>query len=165
MRARVEGARELKERVGAAGYRAPSLCRTRALLRELARLYDYDASIPTSGGPFPVPNNGCASARPFRVEGIWEMPLSLPRDGSLRFLGHTPEEIAALWIDCAEKIARSGGVVVLLAHCEARFSGGPEMRAAYARFLEHVAGSGRFRFARAREVVAEAVAGAGAAPA
>ena len=155
-RARVEGARELKDRYGCTGYRAPSLCRTRPLLRDLATLYEYDASIPTSGGLFPVPNNGCASARPFRVEGIWELPLSLPRDGSLRFFGHSPEEIGALWIECAEAVARSGGVVVLLAHCEERFSGSEKMRAAYQRFLEHCASSGRFRFATAREVVAQA---------
>ena len=57
------------------------------------------------------------------IEGILELPLSMPRDGSLRFLGYSPDEIAALWIDCADLIARSRGVVVLLTHCERRFSG------------------------------------------
>jgi len=155
-RARVEGALELKARYGCNGYRAPSLCRTRALLSELERHYEYDASIPTSGGPFPVPNNGCASARPFRIGGLWELPLSLPRDGTLRFLGHSPEEIADLWIETAQKVARSGGVAVLLTHCEERFSGGEAMRSAYAKFLERAASSGTFRFATAREVVSEA---------
>jgi peptidoglycan/xylan/chitin deacetylase (PgdA/CDA1 family) len=135
------------------GYRAPSLVRTAPLLRDLAGLYRFDSSIPTSGGPFPTPNNGCASARPFAVEGLCEIPLSLPRDGSLRFLGYRPAEIAALWIDCAERIARSGGVVVLLTHCEARFSGNGPMQAAYRVFLDHVAGSGRFRWAGAAEVL------------
>ena len=68
--------------------------RTRALLRDLSGRYRYDTSIPTSGGLFPVPNNGCASARPFATEGMLELPLSMPRDGSLRFLGYSPGEIA-----------------------------------------------------------------------
>jgi peptidoglycan/xylan/chitin deacetylase (PgdA/CDA1 family) len=145
-RARLDGARAFADRYGAAGYRAPSLLRTRPLLRDLAGRYRYDSSVPTSGGLFPVPNNGCASARPFSLEGALEIPLSLPRDGSLRFLGYAPEDIAQLWIDGAETIARSGGVVVLLTHCERRFSGTAPMLAAYRRFVEHVASHPR-RFA------------------
>jgi peptidoglycan/xylan/chitin deacetylase (PgdA/CDA1 family) len=143
-RRRLDAARPLIERYGPTGYRAPSLLRTPELLHDLARLYAYDSSIPTSGGLFPVPNNGCATARPFRVEGIAEIPLSLPRDGSLRFLGHSPRQIANLWINTADTIARSGGVVVLLTHCERRFSGNAAMRDAYRRFLEHVASAPRF---------------------
>src|SRR5262249_52992836 len=124
---RLDAAKPLAERYGMVGYRAPSLLRTRRLLRDLSTRYRYDSSIPTSGGPFPVPNNGCASARPFSVEGIAEIPLTLPRDGSLRFLGYQPREIADLWIGCAETIARSGGVVALLTHCERRFTGNARM--------------------------------------
>ena len=129
------------------------MLRTPRLLRCKAGLYRYDSSIPTSGGLFPVPNNGCASARPFRVEGIDEIPVSLPRDGSLRFLGYSAEEISRLWIACAESIARSGGVAVLLTHCEERFSGNRAMQDAYTQFLAHVASSGRFIFRTPDEVL------------
>jgi peptidoglycan/xylan/chitin deacetylase (PgdA/CDA1 family) len=155
-RRRLDAALTFAKRHGSVGYRAPSLLRTRGLLRDLAGRYHYDSSIPTSGGLFPVPNNGCATARPFTVEGIRELPLSLPRDGSLRFLGHSPDEIAALWIDCADHIARSGGVVVLLTHCERRFSGDQRMLSAYRRFLEYVGDRpDRFAFRRASDVVDE----------
>ncbi len=151
---RLDAAEPFARRHGAVGYRAPSLLRTRALLRDLAGRYRYDSSIPTSGGLFPVPNNGCASARPFTVEGIRELPLSMPRDGSLRFLGYSPDEIASLWIDSADLIARAGGVVVLLTHCERRFSGDEPMLAAYRRLLEHVAAhKERFVFMRAADAV------------
>jgi peptidoglycan/xylan/chitin deacetylase (PgdA/CDA1 family) len=144
---RLDAARGLAERYGACGYRAPSLLRTRALLRDLGSRYRYDSSIPTAGGPFPTANNGCATARPFLVEGIVELPITLPRDGSLRFLGYRPEEIADTWIACADVVARSRGVVVLLTHCERRFSGHPRMQSAYRRFLETVrARSDRFTF-------------------
>jgi peptidoglycan/xylan/chitin deacetylase (PgdA/CDA1 family) len=146
-RRRLDGAKAFAETYQARGYRAPSLLRTRALVRDLASRYDYDSSVPTSGGLFPVPNNGCASARPFLLEGIVEIPLSMPRDGSLRFLGYSPADIAQLWIDCADTIAREGGIVVLLTHCEKRFSGTPAMLDAYQRFLEHVrVATDRFAF-------------------
>jgi peptidoglycan/xylan/chitin deacetylase (PgdA/CDA1 family) len=153
-RRRLDAARPFAERYGIIGYRAPSLLRTRALLRDLRDRYQYDSSIPTSGGLFPVPNNGCATARPFVVEGIVELPLTLPRDGSLRFLGYSPDEIARVWIECAETVARSGGVVVLLTHCEQRFSGRSGMLGAYRRFLEYLCDRpGRFAFAAPPDVV------------
>ncbi len=153
-RRRLDAARPFAERHAATGYRAPSLLRTRALLKDLAGRYRYDSSIPTSGGLFPVPNNGCASARPFAIEGILELPLSMPRDGSLRFLGYSPDEIAALWIDCADRIQRAEGIVMLLTHCERRFSGNDAMLRAYRRFLDHVrAHPDRFVFERPTDVV------------
>ena len=155
-RRRLDAALPFAKRHAGIGYRAPSLLRTRALLRDLAGRYHYDSSIPTSGGPFPVPNNGCATARPFIVEGIRELPLSMPRDGSLRFLGYSPDDIVKLWIECAEVIASSGGVVVLLTHCERRFSGDAPMFDAYRRFLEYIRGRGdRFTFKRATDVIDE----------
>jgi len=154
-RRRLDAAQPFAKRHGALSYRAPSLLRTRALLRDLAGRYVWDSSIPTSGGLFPVPNNGCASARPFAIGDVLELPLSMPRDGSLRFLGHTPDEIARLWMDCADLIARSRGIVVLLTHCEQRFSGDGPMFDAYRRFLEYVAGQpGRFMFKRVNQITA-----------
>ncbi len=155
-RERLAAAADLIARYDVIGYRAPSLVRTRALLEDLRAHYRYDSSVPTSGGRFPVPNNGCASARPFRIGGLLELPLTLPRDGSLRFLGHGPDAILALWKECADRIRRSRGVVSLLTHCEARFSGNPAMLDAYRRFLEHLAEDDRFRFVTADVLVAGA---------
>jgi peptidoglycan/xylan/chitin deacetylase (PgdA/CDA1 family) len=152
-RSRLERARPLIERYEMIGYRSPSLWRTRALLGDLARYYRYDSSIPTSGGPFPAPNNGCASARPFEVEGIAELPISLPRDGSLRMLGYEPERILTTWQECARRIADSGGVVCLLTHCEDRFSGNARMREIYRRFLDWAGSSGRFIWSTPRAAI------------
>jgi peptidoglycan/xylan/chitin deacetylase (PgdA/CDA1 family) len=153
-RRRLDGARPFADRFHAVGYRSPSLLRTRALLADLAARYLYDSSIPTSGGLFPVPNNGCATARPFALQGITELPLSMPRDGSLRFLGYSAAAIEHLWTECADAIARSGGTVVLLTHCERRFSGNPAMLGAYRRFLEYLAGRPKtFEFVSASALV------------
>jgi hypothetical protein len=149
----LDAGRAFGDRYGATGYRAPSLLRTAALIADLGPRYRYDTSIPTSGGAFPVPNNGCASARPWRIGSLWEIPLTLPRDGSLRFLGYQPQAIGALWRDTAVTIARSGGIVSLLTHCESGFSGNPAMLAAYRGFLEWLAGDSRFEFTRADQLV------------
>lgn len=154
-RLRLAAAADLIERYAITGYRAPSLVRTRPLLDDLSDYYRYDSSIPTSGGRFPVANNGCASARPFMIGNIVELPLTLPRDGSLRFLGHAPCAVLDMWQGCAELIRRSRGVVSLLTHCEARFSGNPAMLDTYRRFLEHLEEDGRFRFTTANALVAE----------
>jgi peptidoglycan/xylan/chitin deacetylase (PgdA/CDA1 family) len=155
---RLDAARLFGGRHGATGYRAPSLLRTRALLRDLAPRFRYDSSIPTAGGLFPTPNNGCASARPFSIETITELPVSLPRDGMLRFLGYAPDDIFRLWTECAELIARAGGVVVLLTHCERRFSGNPPLLGAYRRFLDYInERPERFAFSTPARVLFESV--------
>ena len=145
----------LAERYEGIGYRAPSLVRTRELIEGLKRHYKYDSSIPTSGGPFPVPNNGCATARPWRFGEMWELPLTMPRDGSLRFLGYSPDKILEMWKSSAEYIARSGGIICLLTHCEAGFSGNPPMLASYRAFLEWCAGNSWMRFTRPRDLIDE----------
>lgn len=155
---RLRAGAELARRYEGRGYRAPSLLRTHDLMVGLARHYDYDSSIPTSGGLFPTPNNGCASARPFRLAGLVELPLSMPRDGSLLFLGYGPGEILDLWRTCADQIRQSGGVVVLLTHCEKRFSGRPALLSAYRTFVEELAADRRFCWSTAWEVVQEAQA-------
>ena len=59
-----------------------------------------------------------------------------------------------MWIACSDAIARSGGVVVLLTHCEARFSGNAAMLGVYRRFLQHLAAaSARFAFTSPRDLV------------
>jgi hypothetical protein len=136
-----------------AGYRAPSLVRTKVMIEELASHYRYDSSIPTSGGLFPVPNNGCASARPWRIGTMWELPLSMPRDGSLQFLGYSPARILSTWIRAAQLIASSGGIVCLLTHCERGFSGNPPMLKIYREFIEQIAADNSFEFLRPIDLV------------
>jgi peptidoglycan/xylan/chitin deacetylase (PgdA/CDA1 family) len=152
---RLEDGFRLAERYDGIGYRAPSLVRTRELIDGLKRHYRYDSSIPTSGGPFPVPNNGCASARPWKFGDMWELPLTMPRDGSLRFLGYSPDKILAMWKASAEYIAKSGGIVFLLTHCESGFSGNPAMLAIYRAFLEWCAGNSSMRFCRPKDLIEE----------
>lgn len=153
---RLQAAKSLIDKYKIQGYRAPSLLRTEGLVDRLEPLYSYDSSFPTSGGLFPVPNNGIATARPYKIrDRLWEFPLSMPRDGSLLFLGKSPREILKLWIDCAELISSSGGVVGLLTHCESGFSGQPAMLEVYEEFLSYISGKDNFRFQNYRDLLKE----------
>ncbi len=140
------------ERYRVKGYRAPSLLRTQDLFRCLKQYGLYDATVPTVGGPYSTKPNGCASARPFYQEGLWELPLSLPTDANLIFMGFKPESILRLWIDTTRAIHHSGGTVVLLTHCEGVYSGNPEMLRIYTEFLTFLKSSGLFEIKTAREV-------------
>lgn len=140
------------ERYRVKGYRAPSLLRTQNLFRCLKRYGLYDASVPTVGGQYSLKPNGCASARPFYHQEVWELPLSLPTDASLLFLGFKPDHILRLWIDTTQAIGKSGGTVVLLTHCEAVYSGNPQMLKVYAEFLTFLKSSGLFDVRTAQEV-------------
>jgi hypothetical protein len=84
---------------------------------------------------------------------LTEIPLTLPRDGSLRFLGYGPAEILEIWKTCAQQIAASGGVVSLLTHCENRFSGNDAMLLTYRRFVEYLASDARFVFSTPARVL------------
>jgi peptidoglycan/xylan/chitin deacetylase (PgdA/CDA1 family) len=156
-RRRLSDGRTVLEAYSPSGYRAPSLVRTSGLVEDLADHFLYDSSIPTSGGPFPVFNNGCATARPFRIGRTLEIPITLRRDGSMRFLGYSPVEIGAMWRENAEHIAAARGIVSLLTHCEGRFSGNRPMLDTYRRFLEFLQSSPRFEWSRADHVAAHAV--------
>jgi peptidoglycan/xylan/chitin deacetylase (PgdA/CDA1 family) len=156
-RQRLSDGRAALEAYSPAGYRAPSLVRTAALVNDVADYFRYDSSIPTSGGPFPVFNNGCATARPFKIGRTLEIPITLRRDGSVQFLGYSPDEIGAMWKESAEHLAASRGIVSLLTHCERRFSGNPPMLNAYRRFLEFLRSSPRFEWNTAARVAADAV--------
>ncbi len=155
IRQRIEKMRHLVEKYDIKGYRSPSLLRTRKLLRELSKVFQYDSSISTAGGLFPVPNNGCASARVFECEGIYEVPLSLPSDAKLFLLGYNPHEIINLWITCAERISQSGGIIVLLIHSDKYFFGNRVIFSLYRELLQHFKNDERFIFKTCGELLTE----------
>jgi hypothetical protein len=84
---------------------------------------------------------------------LWEFPRTLPRDGSRRFLGYKPAASGGLWHETAQIVARSGGIISLLTHCEAHFTGNPTMLSVYRDFVEWLASDGRFCFMRPRDLV------------
>jgi hypothetical protein len=156
LKSRIDFGSQLARRLGACGYRAPSLLRSRPMLGELASHYAFDSSIPTSGGPLPTRNSGAATVRPFLIDDLVEIPVTLPRDGSLLFLGSSWQEIAQTWRESARMIREAHGVVVLLIHCEERFSGSAEGRKTVQEFVSWIASSDEFEFTTFDNMVANA---------
>ena len=150
---RLSKIRPLIEKYDIVGYRSPSLLRTNKLLNVLSKFFKYDSSVPTSGWPFPSQDNGCATARIFEFEGIHEIPLSMPRDAGLLFLGYKPNEILDLWIKCAQIISESGGVIVLLTHCDKCYSGNSTMLSVYRELLQYLKSDDRFTFKTCKELL------------
>jgi hypothetical protein len=161
LRSRVAFGVDLASRIGARGYRAPSLLRSRPLLSELAEHYSFDSSIPSSGGPLPTRNSGAATVRPFLMGQLVEVPVTLPRDGSLLFLGTSWPEIAQTWRESARMVREAHGVVVLLIHCEERFSGSAQGRKVVESFVSWLAESDEFEFTTFEHIVREARAWSG----
>ena len=155
IRRRMEEIMPFIERYQVKGYRSPSLLRTENLFKYLKKFFVYDASVPTSGGLFSSKSNGCGTARPFFISNdrIIEIPLSIPSDASLLFLGYTPLQILKLWIELSNIIAKSNGVIVLLTHCEKRYSGNTAMLDVYRQFISFIANSNLFKFQRAYDVI------------
>jgi hypothetical protein len=143
----------LAARLGASGYRAPSLLRSANLLLELEATYSFDSSIPTSGGPLPTPGSGAATVRPFLINSLVEVPVTLPRDGSLIFLGNQWFDIGRIWRESAQIVRGARGVVVLLIHCENRFSGSPQGRQQVESFVSWLAANDDYYFSTFEEVV------------
>jgi peptidoglycan/xylan/chitin deacetylase (PgdA/CDA1 family) len=74
-------------------------------------------------------------------------------DSSVRFLGYKPAHIGRLWRETTETVARSGGIISMLTHCEAHFTGNPPMLSVYRDFVEWLASDTRFCFTRPRDLV------------
>ncbi|MEW5691887.1 MAG: polysaccharide deacetylase family protein [Candidatus Hydrogenedentota bacterium] len=147
IRKRMEEILPFIKRYNIKGYRSPSLLRTENLFRILKEYFIYDSSIPNSGTMLSLQSNGCASARSFIInEGFKEVPITLPSDASLLFLGYSPSEILKMWIELSELISESGGIVVLLTHCEKRYSGNSAMLNIYEKYLTYLKNFEKYRF-------------------
>jgi len=140
------------------GYRSPSLFRTEALYAALPAWFDYDSSVPdterfTSLGTA----NGACTVYPFRRGRLVVLPLTMPQDAWLMFMGLDTTAMLALWRRKLEWIAAVGGLVMVNTHPDPWFSGGDGMAAVYGRLLELLTGDGsRAWHALPRHVAARA---------
>ena len=135
--ARLDGARDRIEGLGARGFRSPSLLRSAALYDVLEDRFEYDSSIPDSG-LLPT-RNGCATVFPFERGRLPILPLTVPPDGQLLGRGLSPKQVVAAWMAKVEWVASLGGAAVHLTHPEQGFSASADMRAAYREFLDWAA--------------------------
>ncbi len=100
------------------GFRSGQLLMTPELLGVLGEWFDYDLSLPDTerGGPYGS-TAGCATVYPFIVDGLLEIPLTLPQDF---YLTNVERQDAARmlssWRAKLESVLARGGVAVVNTH-------------------------------------------------
>jgi hypothetical protein len=75
--------------------------------------FDHDSSY-TDTDPYEPQPGGCCCYLPFFIDGLVELPITLPQDHTLfSILGH---QDSSLWLDKAHELRRRGGMVLVLSH-------------------------------------------------
>jgi peptidoglycan/xylan/chitin deacetylase (PgdA/CDA1 family) len=135
---RAPAIRDFARRWGATGFRSPATYRNREWLPLLE--FEYDSSFSNTAPCEPQPG-GCGSFFPFPLDGMVELPITLPQDHTLfELLQETGPET---WLDVLRLIRGSNGMACVLAHPDptAGYTGMPANEASYVGVLDAVAGS------------------------
>jgi hypothetical protein len=100
------------------GFRSGQLLMTSELLGILADWFDYDLSLPDTerGGPYGS-IAGCATVYPFLIDGLLEIPLTMPQDFFLANVERFDStQMVAAWREKLEAILALDGVAVVNTH-------------------------------------------------
>ncbi|MFC1889924.1 polysaccharide deacetylase family protein [Thermodesulfobacteriota bacterium] len=143
VRRRLETCRPFIDRYDVRGFRSPSLYSSPTLRRALREYGLYDSSVPDVDiHSMVAPWRGCGSIRPFVMDGVIQIPLTMPLDDRLLGLGYSQEEIIRLLLDKFERIRELGGVVVVTTHAEPHLYKKPGRIAFYDELLASITGDG-----------------------
>ena len=123
------------------GFRSGQLLMTPGLLALVGTLFSYDLSLPDSehGGPYGA-HAGCATVHPFLVDGLLEIPLTLPQDFYLENVErYDGQQALSLWRRKLDAVLTRGGVAVLNTHPVWTNPRRPDMWAAYLGLIQTIA--------------------------
>jgi hypothetical protein len=124
--------RETAARWQAAGFRSPGLRRVFELMPLLG--FDFDSSYPDTD-PHGPDGGGCCSWLPYELQGLVELPVTLPQDHTLfEILGH---EDGALWHEKTEYLRKRHGMALLITHPDYMLTS--RRLGAYRRYLSEFA--------------------------
>jgi peptidoglycan/xylan/chitin deacetylase (PgdA/CDA1 family) len=131
-RRRLPAMRRYAKEWGAVGFRAPATHRSWELMPELG--LDYDTSY-SDVARYEPQAGGCCSIQPFFIDGLVELPITMPMDHTIfEILG---EEDESRWLEKAQWLRERGGMALLLTHPD--YLREPMRLRAYERFLELMA--------------------------
>ena len=120
------------------GFRAPLLQHSRELLSAACKAgYEFDSSVPSWEflSPTSLKPHGVGTVFPFYVNGILEIPVSLPQDHQLlRVKGLGPRETVDYLLRSGRRVRSLGGPCVVLVHPDYEF-GSEENVADYQRLV------------------------------
>ncbi len=123
------------------GFRSGQLLMTPELLGVLDDWFEYDLSLPDTerGGPYGSVA-GCASVYPFLIDGLLEIPLTMPQDFFLANVERCDSQgMLSVWREKLESALSVGGVAVVNTHPVWTTPSRPGVWAAYEGLLEAVA--------------------------
>jgi peptidoglycan/xylan/chitin deacetylase (PgdA/CDA1 family) len=128
---RLTDARQTLERITekpVAGFRAPILQHNQRILQALNEAgYLYDTSVPAwePKHPYTMKPHGVGTVFPLTLNGIIEIPLTLPQDHQLlHVLGLAPEEVLKTWVTMSSMIQDLKGVSMFLVHPDYELANG-----------------------------------------
>jgi hypothetical protein len=130
---RVPTINECARQWGAMGFRSPATYRNPEWFHMLG--FEYDSSVFDSD-PFEPQPGGCASVFPFMIDGVVEVPITMPQDHTLfALLGHTDSDI---WLTKLARIRNARGMACILTHPDptAGYVGRPENAVLYGQLLD-----------------------------
>jgi hypothetical protein len=130
---------ELTGNTSVLGFRSPLLQHSRELLAaiEIAG-YEFDSSVPSWEPVSPTSQkpHGIGTVFPLRINGVTEIPVTLPQDHQfLRIMGRSPRETVDEILRLSGWIRLIGGACIILVHPDYEF-GQPEYQTEYSRLLE-----------------------------
>jgi peptidoglycan/xylan/chitin deacetylase (PgdA/CDA1 family) len=136
---RVVAVNEAGRRWKASGFRSPATYRNPEWMHLLE--FEYDSSYSNTAPCEPQPG-GCGSFFPFPVDGLIELPITLPQDHTLYELLEQTD--ASTWLSVLERIRQSHGMACVLTHPDpaAGYLGSEGIDAHYGELLDSVASSG-----------------------
>jgi len=118
-------------------FRAGQLLVSRDLFRVVSERFAIDMSIPDTErhGPYGGAA-GCGTVFPFRLDGLLELPLTMPQEVYLRHVyGLSAAEALDVWLAKLAYIRERGGVAVFNIHPVSIRRSDPDMLEAFTRFL------------------------------
>lgn len=135
---RVVAINECGRRWDASGFRSPATYRDQEWFHLLG--FDYDSSM-SDVAPFEPQPGGCASLFPFPVDGLIELPITMPQDHTV--FGLLGDAHAGHWFTKLQRIRDAHGMLCLLTHPDPAkgYIGRPENEAHYRELLDAVAES------------------------
>lgn len=141
----------LRRRFAMVGYRGPSWYRRQESSAVLAGFFRYDASVLDCDFVCPGEPGGVGVVHPFqRLDGLWEIPCTLPYEAPLYHGVAWPELLS--WWDAKITLLRDwGGVLTVLTHPEAAYAASVAGLASYEGLLRRLVGEG-WRVKLPREV-------------
>jgi len=117
VRRRLDRCEQFIQRWEVSGFRSSSMMSSGVLRMVLGEFDLYDSSIPDID-PFSsaATGRGCNCVHPYRINGIPEIPLTLPKPEILFALGQSPDEIMRRLGEKLQWIKEMGGVAVFSSH-------------------------------------------------